>query len=89
MLFDYNSLNLLSEVRRDGQPAAKYDWLADGTKLGVCDGSGTDGFEYVGSLIYRKRGSRDIFDPKIWSVKGYEGQSDYGINKLKELGWKR
>ena len=78
MLFDYNSLNLLSEVRRDGQPAAKYDWLADGT----------DGFEYVGSLIYRKRGSRDIFDPKIWSVKGYEGQSDYGINKLKELGWK-
>ena len=57
MLFDYNSLNLLSEVRRDGQPAAKYDWLADGTKLGVCDGSGTDGFEYVGSLIYRKSNS--------------------------------
>ena len=57
LLFDYNSLNLLSEVRRDGQPAAKYDWLADGTKLGVCDGSGTDGFEYVGSLIYRKSNS--------------------------------
>ena len=57
MLFDYNSLNLLSEVRRDGLPATKYDWLADGTKLGVCDGSGTDGFEYVGSLIYRKSGS--------------------------------
>ena len=57
LLFDYNSLNLLGEVRRDGQPVAKYTWLADGTKLGVRDGSGESGFEYVGSLIYRKSGS--------------------------------
>ena len=35
---------------------AAYTWLADGTKLGVCNGSGSDGFEYVGSLIYRKSG---------------------------------
>ena len=51
--YGYNSLNLLSEVRRDGQPAATYDWLADGTKLGVRDVGGENGFVYVGSLIYR------------------------------------
>ena len=51
--YGYNSLNLLSEVRRDGQPAAKYDWLADGTKLGVKDRGG-NGFVYAGSLIYRR-----------------------------------
>lgn len=37
----------------DGQPAVKYDWLADGTKLGVKD-SGGDGFVYAGSLTYRR-----------------------------------
>ena len=48
---------MLGEVRRDGQLVAKYTWLADGSKLGVRDGSGESGFEYVGSLIYRKSGS--------------------------------
>ena len=52
--YGYNSLNLLSEVRRDGQPAATYDWLADGTKLGVKDVGGENGFVYAGSLIYRR-----------------------------------
>ena len=54
--YDYNSLNLLSEVRRDGQPAVKYDWLADDTKLGVRDVGGENGFVYAGSLIYRTEG---------------------------------
>ena len=54
--YGYNSLNLLSEVRRDGQPAVKYDWLADGTKLGVKDVGGESGFVYAGSLIYRAEG---------------------------------
>ena len=43
-------------MRRGGTVTAAYTWLADGTKLGVCNGSGSDGFEYVGSLIYRKSG---------------------------------
>ena len=56
LLFDYNFLNLVSEVRTGGTVTAAYTWLADGTKLGVRNGSGSDGFEYVGSLIYRKSG---------------------------------
>ena len=54
--YGYNSLNLLEEVSMDGQPAVKYDWLADGTKLGVKDVEGKNGFVYVGSLIYRAAG---------------------------------
>ncbi|MFR5957861.1 MAG: RHS repeat-associated core domain-containing protein [Odoribacter splanchnicus] len=46
----------MSEVRTGGTVTAAYTWLADGTKLGVRNGSGSDGFEYVGSLIYRKSG---------------------------------
>ena len=54
--FSYNFLNLVSEVRTGGTVTAAYTWLADGTKLGVRNGSGSDGFEYAGSLIYRKSG---------------------------------
>ena len=56
LIIDYNVLNLVSEVRTGGTVTAAYTWLADGTKLGVRNGSGSDGFEYVGSLIYRKSG---------------------------------
>ena len=56
LIIDYNVLNLVSEVRTGGTVTAAYTWLADGTKLGVRTGSGSDGFEYVGSLIYRKSG---------------------------------
>ena len=45
---------MLEEVSRGGQPAVKYDWLADGTKLGVKDVGGENGFVYAGSLIYRR-----------------------------------
>ena len=55
--FSYNVLNLVSEVRTGSTVKATYTWLADGTKLGVCNGSGSEGFEYAGSLIYRKSGS--------------------------------
>ena len=57
LLFDYNSLNLVREVRTGSTVKAAYVWLADGTKLGVESGDGADGFEYVGSLIYRKSGN--------------------------------
>ena len=56
LIIDYNVLNLVSEVRTGGTVTAAYTWLADGTKLGVRNGSGSDGFEYAGSLIYRKSG---------------------------------
>ncbi len=50
--FRYNFLNLLSDVRSSvGVLIADYYWLADGTKLRVCDVDGR-GFDYVGSLIY-------------------------------------
>ncbi len=48
---------MVSEVRMGGTLTTAYTWLADGTKLGVRNGSGTDGFEYVGSLIYKKSGN--------------------------------
>ena len=59
--FGYNVLNLLSEVKTtSGVLKAKYIYLADGTKLRVRDGlaeSGSNGFDYVGSLTYRKSSS--------------------------------
>ena len=45
----YNFLNLLSSVNGS---ALTYLWLSDGTKLGVS--SGSDGYDYVGSLIYKR-----------------------------------
>ena len=37
---------------------AKYDYFADVTKLQVRDNSDLNGFDYVGSLTYRKSGAR-------------------------------
>lgn len=50
----YNSLNLISEVRDQADNLlAQYTYLADGTKIGVRDGSGMNGLDYIGSLVYR------------------------------------
>lgn len=52
----YNYLNLISEVRsQDDNLLAQYTYLADGTKIGVRDGSGNNGLDYVGSFVYRIR----------------------------------
>lgn len=52
---EYNFLNLLNEVKTiSGEVKARYTYLSDGTKLDVCDNNRTNGFEYLGSLIYRK-----------------------------------
>jgi len=48
----YNVLNLLNEVKTGNTVKARYNYLADGTKLRVRDG-GSDGFDYLGSLTYR------------------------------------
>lgn len=51
----YNFLNLLGEVKTtSGMVKAKYTYLADGTKLGVRDNNEMNGFDYLGSLIYKK-----------------------------------
>ena len=56
--FGYNVLNLLSEVKTvGGELKAKYDYLADGTKLRVRDKGVVNGFDYLGSLTYRKSGA--------------------------------
>ncbi len=53
----YNFLNLTSEVRDlSDNILAEYRWLADGTKVGVKDAAGTQGLEYIGSLIYKRVG---------------------------------
>ncbi len=56
--FGYNVLNLLSEVKTTGgELKAKYVYLADGTRSRVRDNGDVNGFDYVGSLTYRKSGA--------------------------------
>ena len=51
----YNVLNLLGEVKTtSGVLKARYSYLADGTKLRVRDNGDVNGFDYLGSLTYRK-----------------------------------
>ena len=50
----YNVLNLLGEVKTGSTLKARYSYLADGTKLRVRDGGEANGFDYLGSLTYRK-----------------------------------
>ena len=51
----YNVLNLLKEIKTTmGVIKVKYSYLADGTKLEVRDNNNTNGFDYLGSLIYKK-----------------------------------
>jgi len=56
--FGYNVLNLLREVKTTGgELKAKYDYLADGTRSRVRDNGDVNGFDYLGSLTYRKSGA--------------------------------
>ena len=53
--FTYNLVNLLSEVKTStGMVKAKYSYLVDGTKLRVLDNGGMNGYDYLGSLTYKK-----------------------------------
>ena len=65
--YQYNCLNLVEEVRRNGSVSARYKYLADGTKLEVSDAMGC-GFLYFGSLIYSKRGT--IYTPESVGFTG-------------------
>lgn len=57
----YNFLNLLTSVTKNGIEIARYEYASDGTKLSV---SGTDGqgYEYYGSSVYRRNGSSLTFE---------------------------
>ena len=67
LLFCYNRLNLLEKVCDEaGEVKATYRWLADGTKLGVRDGSGGNGYEYAGSLVYRVEGGERRLEGALW-----------------------
>ncbi len=58
MVYDYNYLNLLGDVKvANGAIVARYNWLADGTKAAARNLLGTQGFDYLGSLIYKRTGT--------------------------------
>ena len=61
----YNCLNLLEEVWKDGEMKAQYNYLSDGTKVSVRDGSGKNGYDYVGSVVYKVVDGRREFDRAI------------------------
>ncbi len=59
--YGYNYLNLLGNVKVGSTVKAQYRWLADGTKAGVRNGTaGTQGYEYLGSLVYKRTGASTV-----------------------------
>ena len=63
--FTYNRLNLTDEVKQGGVLKARYQYLTDGTKLTVRDGSGKNGYDYAGSFIYKVADGKREFDRAI------------------------
>ena len=63
--YKYNRLNLLEEVWKDGEMKAQYNYLSDGTKVSVRDGSGKNGYDYVGSVVYKVVDGRREFDRAV------------------------
>ena len=58
----YNFLNLISEVKQGTTVKANYKWSATGAKLSVRDGAGTNGYDYMGSIVYKKNGATTDVD---------------------------
>ena len=56
---------MLEEVWKDGEMKAQYNYLADGTKVSVRDGSGKNGYDYVGSVVYKVVDGRREFDRAV------------------------
>ena len=52
---EYNVLNLPEKVCREGMILVNYRYLSDGTKLSCLDSQG-EGYEYLGSLVYERKG---------------------------------
>lgn len=72
MNFKCNVLNLLSEVKAGSSVKAKYSYLKDGTKLRVRDGNGVNGFDYIGSLKYKKSSAGCNWKRRVFMVGLYE-----------------
>ena len=66
LTFEWNRLNLLQKVSRGDEVLVKYAYLADGTKLSAIDGAG-DGFEYIGSLTFRRSGGSRQLESSAFS----------------------
>ena len=59
MKFNYNHLNLVSDVWLDDSLMVQYYYLADGTKIAVRDGSGMNGYEnYIPAVLYKNYSNR-------------------------------
>lgn len=72
-------------ISRDRQLAVEYDWLADGTKLGVRDVGGENGFVYAGSLTYR----RSVDGLKLETAHFRDGVIRVNENGMQEVDyWK-
>ncbi len=52
LTFNYNALNLLSEVWEGKTLRVRYFYLQNGTKLSIRSGNGEDGYDYDGSFVY-------------------------------------
>ena len=63
--FAYNRLNLLEKVWRGDSLLLCYHYLADGTLLDVRDGSGKNGYDYVGSVVYKVTDGKREFDHAV------------------------
>ena len=62
LVSSYNMLNLISTIKKGSSVQATYKWLPDGQKLSVRDGSGQNGFDYLGALVYRvNNGKRELY----------------------------
>ena len=62
LTFKSNRLNLLGEVYAGDTLKARYTYLSDGTKLCVRDGSGRNGYDYLGSFVYKVSEGRIALD---------------------------
>ena len=52
-------------MKQGGVLKARYQYLTDGTKLSVRDGSGKNGYDYAGSFIYKVADGKREFDRAI------------------------
>lgn len=61
LAISYNLLNLQQSLSQSGTTVSTYTWLSDGTKCAVADTT-TNGYDYLGSLIYSRSGSTRTFE---------------------------
>ena len=50
----YNTLNLVQQVKKGDNVHVNYTFLANGIKLYVRDGNNVNGYDYIGSMVFKK-----------------------------------